>query len=304
MKKESILSQELSGYSAKSVCRSLEINKSTYYRWLSESQTEKKHSYKKEFYDNVLSLIKDILSDKRYCMYGHRRVRALLKRKHKIKIGVKKVGKLMRENGLCQPYYTRRNGFKRIEKPEVTGPNQYWQIDMTIGYLEDSMPIYTIGIKDVFTREIVALKGYFRARSLEWYDCLNKAVMEVFSEGRAVNGLVLGSDNGCQPTSRFFRDKCSTLNIEIRYTGYKHPKENGSIERFFRTLKEEHLWLNNYKTIDDYNAGLNAFKEFYNRERMHSSLDYKSPYEFKHEYFTNIKLDKEEVLEYNNICTN
>ncbi|MDD3626355.1 MAG: IS3 family transposase [bacterium] len=160
------MSKELSGYSAKSVYRALEINKSTYYRWLSESKTDKKRSYKEEFYENVLSLIKQILSDKRYCMYGHRRVRALLKRKHNIKIGVKKVGKLMRKNGLCQSHHTRRNGFKKIEKPEVTGTNQFWQIDMTIGYLEDSMPIYTVGIKDVFTREILALKGYLRARSI------------------------------------------------------------------------------------------------------------------------------------------
>ena len=304
MKKEAILNRELSCYTVKTVCIALEINRSTYYRWLSEPRTEKKRSYKKEFYDNVLVLIKEILSDKRYCMYGQRRVRALLKRKYNIKIGLKKVGKLMRENGLCQPHYTRRKGLKKIKKPKVTGPNQYWQIDMTIGYLEDSMPVYTIGIKDVFTREILALKGYFRARSIEWYDCLNEAVMEAFKEGKAVNGLVLGSDNGCQPTSKFFRNKCGILNIEIRYTGYKNPKENGSIERFFRTLKEEHLWLNNYKTIEDYNAGLNEFKEFYNRERIHSALNYKSPYEFKNQFFTKIQLDNKKILEYNNIYTN
>ncbi|MGC9385176.1 MAG: IS3 family transposase [Kosmotogaceae bacterium] len=299
MKKTVILSGEFSQYSADSICRALDISRSTYYRWSGGTVSEPKKTSRDLYYSKVVDTIKEILSKKRFSMYGHRRVWNHLKRKYNLRIGKNKVRKLMREHGLSQSHYSRRKGYEKIDKPEVTGPNQYWQIDMTIGYLSDSTPIYTIGIKDVFTREIVALRGYYRARASEWLDGLNEAIMDIFPEGRPLNGLVLGSDNGCQPTSRLFRTTCNNLQITIRYSGYKNPKENGSIERFFRTLKEEHLWLNSYKCLDDYNLGLDNFKAFYNNERMHSSLDYKSPNEFKQEYFTNLKLDKEVKKEYN-----
>lgn len=304
MKKDFIKSRESDDYTVFAVCNALEISRSTYYRYLNYEEKENKKSGKKRDYTEIVQLMKEILSMKRYCTYGYRRVHIVLKKDYNKKIGDEKVRELMRENGLSQPHHCRRKGYKKVKKPVVTGPNQYWQIDMTIGYLSNSTPIYTIGIKDVFTREIVGLKGYYRARSIEWLDCLNNAIMDIFPEGKPLNSLVLGSDNGCQPTSKKFRGDCSNLDIDIRYSGYKNPKENGSIERFFRTLKEEHLWLNQFDTLEEYNQELDDFKDFYNKERYHSSIGYQSPYEFKENYFDNQKLDKKEEIEYNNYCLN
>lgn len=267
------------GYSLGMVSRVTNIPSSTLYRWSNaeESAHEYEFSHRCD-YTEVVEEIRGILSEHPY--FGYRRVHAHLKHREKRHITKHTVYRLMREHGLLQKRWARRKKVPNSNVPEVDGPDQMWQIDMTYSYTESGVPVYTVGVIDVYTRSIRALKGFHRARATEWLDALDEAIKEVFPEGKA-EGLVLGSDNGCQPTSKNFRKTCGDLNISIHYTGYKNPKENGYIERFFRTLKEECLWLNDFEGYDDYCRELDNFKEYYNERRMHSSLGYKSPREFE-----------------------
>lgn len=272
-------------YSVKLISQSTGIPLSTLYRWKNtgeEVDGRSKGNHRRD-YTEIIEAMKEIKAVHPY--FGYRRVWAHLKFINNYKIKKSKVLELMREHNLILKKYSRRKGFKRIQLPEVDGPGQMWQIDMTYTYLLNGFPVYIVGIIDIYSRELVSLTAGTRARSKEWLESLDSGLKKKFSSGRPEHDLVLGSDNGCQPTSRAFRNACDTLNISIRYTGYKRPKENGYIERFFRTLKEECLWLNDYETYDELTEDLERFRRYYNEERMHSSLNYRSPYEFLSENF-------------------
>lgn len=64
-------------------------------------------------------------------------------------------------------------------------------------------------------------------------------------------------------------------------TGYNNPDANAFIERWFRTLKEEAVWLNEYRTFDEAKQDIERYIRFYNTERLHSALGYRSPAEYR-----------------------
>ena len=280
--KEAIISEDMRKYNLYKISKVVNVPVSTLYKWRNTlpQESEKIISLHRKDYSLIIEEIKKIKTEHPY--FGYRRVYAYLKNKLHYVIKESKVRELMKENNLLQKPHQRRKNYKNTDLPEVSGPNQMWQIDMTYAYLTNGTPIYSVGIIDVYTREIVALTSGYRARSVEWLDALDEAIKRKFPNGKADN-LIVGSDNGCQPTSKNFRDTCSLLNVSIHYTGYKNPKENGYIERFFRTLKEECIWLNDFEAYDEYNGELNRYMDYYNKERMHSSLNYKSPLEFLEE---------------------
>lgn len=70
-----------------------------------------------------------------------------------------------------------------------------------------------------------------------------------------------------------------TLEIEHLKTAYNHPEGNGMIERFFRTLKEEEVWLNEYENFQEAKERIEKFIHFYNTEKIHQSLGYRTPHE-------------------------
>lgn len=280
--KNAIISEDIRKYSLYKISKVVNVPVSTLYKWrklLPQKREEITPLHRKD-YSIIIEEIKKIKTKHPY--FGYRRVYAHLKYKMHYHIKRNTVYNLMKENNLLQKAIQRRKNYKNTDLPEVSGANQMWQIDMTYGYLTNGTPIYSVGIIDVYTRELVALTSNYRARSNEWLLALDEAIKRKFPDGKADN-LIIGSDNGCQPTSKNFRDNCSLLNISIHYTGYKNPKENGYIERFFRTLKEECIWLNDFEIFDEYNNELSQYMDYYNKERMHSSLNYKSPYEYLEE---------------------
>lgn len=64
-------------------------------------------------------------------------------------------------------------------------------------------------------------------------------------------------------------------------TGYNNPDANAFIERWFRTLKEEVVWLTEYRDFDEARQDIDRYIRFYNTERLHSALGYRSPAEYR-----------------------
>ena len=69
--------------------------------------------------------------------------------------------------------------------------------------------------------------------------------------------------------------------VNHQRTGYNNPNGDAYIERFFRTLKEERVWLREYISFTDAKEDIEEFIQFYNEERPHSKLNYLSPAEFR-----------------------
>ncbi len=224
--------------------------------------------------------LEQLCEEPRHLMFGYRRIWALLRR-YGWSVNKKTVWKMMHEMGLCRPKVWHRPWrSKRVEKMRPEKPNVGWQIDMTCFMLSDMKMVYLVGVVDCCTRQIVGWTLSHRARAVEW-TCAVRMALE--SQGLMSKddccGLVLRSDNGAQPCSKKFVEFLGRVGVKGQYTGYDSPDDNAYVERVFRTIKEEEVWPNEYDSFAEAHKAIEDYVNYYNEERVHSALDYRTPNE-------------------------
>ena len=231
--------------------------------------------------DDLRQKVRGLCEEPRHQGYGHRRIRALLKRRYGLNKSRKTVLRIMDELGLKQeriwhkPYRP-----KRVEKMNPDKANQAWQIDMTSFQLSDLTPLFLVVVIDCCTREIVGWTLDRRCRASEWLNAVRMAKEERgMITKEACAGLTLRSDNGAQPCSKKFVEYLGSAGIKGQYTGYNAPDDNAFVERIMRTIKEEEVWPNVYDTFTEAWDAIDEYVHYYNNERIHSSLDYQTPSE-------------------------
>jgi len=231
--------------------------------------------------------VRKLCDEPRNRTFGYRRIWALLRREGLI-INKKTVWKIMHEMGLTRPkirYKPARP--KRVEKMKPAGPNRGWQIDMTSFSLSDLTASYLIMVTDCYTRKIVGWTLDRRCRTGEWVGALRMGLeSERLTTKEACRKLTLRSDNGSQPCSKRFGEYLGKTGVQGQYTGYNAPDDNAYIERVIRTVKEEEIWPNVYDTLSEARAAIEAYVNYYNNERIHSALGYRTPSEVAAAYNT------------------
>ena len=159
--------------------------------------------------------------------------------------------------------YLLRNAFASF-------PNQYWSIDITyIKMYRNHM--YLVAVIDWYSRKIV---GWELADTLEVHHVL-KALCDAFNTYGVPS--VINSDQGSQFTSKEYREFLKEYHVRQSMDGRKRWADNIMVERWFRTLKEEEVYINEYRSPKELRAGLAAYIEKYNSKRPHESLDYMTP---------------------------
>lgn len=224
--------------------------------------------------------VRALCNEPRHRTYGYRRIWALLRRQG-VRVNRKTIWRIMHDEGLVRPkIWHRPLRPKRVEKMRPTAPNQAWQVDMTSFQLTDLTPLFLVVVTDCCTREIVGWTLDRRCRASEWVSAVR---MGLESRGPvtkdACGKLTLRSDNGAQPCSKAFREYLGRVGVCGQYTGYNAPDDNAYVERIIRTLKEEEIWGNPYDTWTEAHHALDAYIRYYNDERIHSALDYRTPAE-------------------------
>ena len=158
------------------------------------------------------------------------------------------------------------------------GPNQKWVTDIT--YLPtDKGWVYLATVIDLFSRKVV---GWAMSDSLAT-PLVNKALRHAIESRRPKHGELLHhSDRGCQYTSDAYQKTLATLGIECSMSRRGNCYDNAVAERFFWSLKHEWTKHESYASLES--ARLSVFKYikvFYNRQRLHQSLGYKTPERFE-----------------------
>lgn len=168
-------------------------------------------------------------------------------------------------------------------KPVARLPNEWWGIDMTKVKLSYVGYVYITVIIDWFSKKLVGYHIGLQSTAADWCSALDMAVRTQFPLGirSYQNNLSIMSDNGCQPTSRRFKEDCKALGINLAFTSYCNPKGNADTERFIRTMKEECLWINQCDSFEELENTLSSWIKNYNQKYLHSSLKYKSPIQFE-----------------------
>jgi putative transposase len=151
-----------------------------------------------------------------------------------------------------------------IEKPDVC-----WATDITYIRLRQGF-VYLVAIMDWYSRYVLSwevsinLEASFCVTALDW--ALKKAKPAIFN-----------SDQGAQFTSQAFTSRLSDQGIAISMDGKGRALDNVFVERLWRTVKYEHVYLTDYLNVGDAIAGLRGYFRFYNRERSHQALGYQTP---------------------------
>ena len=207
--------------------------------------------------------------------YGYRRLHALLVRRGQV-VNVKRVYRLYVEEGLSVRRKKRRRLVRdRALEPRLTGPNQEWAMDFIVDGLATGRMVRILSVVDAYTRECLALEADTSLGSGRVTRVLERVIAE---RGRPEN---VRSDNGPEFTSRRMLGWAADWKVGLVHIQPGRPMQNGHVESFHGRLREECLNTSWFRTLNDVRCTLDTWREEYNGERPHSSLDYRTPGEFR-----------------------
>ena len=213
-----------------------------------------------------------------YPFAGSRMLRDFL-RLGGIKVGRKHVATLMKRMGIEALYRTPRTtkpgvGHKiypyLLHNLKIDRPNQVWAMDITYIPMARGF-VYLVAVVDWYTRRTLAWKI---SVTMDAHFCL-EAVEEAIS--RYGTPEIMNTDQGSQFTSQAFTGLMKEYEINISMDGKGSWRDNVFIERLWRSVKYEDIYLRAYDSVSEVKTGLNRYFNFYNSKRPHSSLDGKTP---------------------------
>ena len=229
--------------------------------------------------------------------YGSRRMKVWLAREAGRRVSRKRVQRLMRIMGLRAIYRSPRASRPAPEhrvypyllrNARVTRPNQAWAADIT--YLPMARGfLYLVAIMDWHSRCVVAWR---LSNTMEADFCVD-ALKEALGQGQPE---VFNTDQGSQFTSLEFTRVLQDHGVKISMDGKGRYADNIFVERLWRTVKYEEVYLKAYANATEARRELSAYFRFYNDQRPHQALGYRTPAEVFHEA-RNAAVDRSKVTE-------
>ena len=210
--------------------------------------------------------------------YGYRKVSRQLVDEHS-HMTRKRVRRIMRRFGLRALYPKPRLTVARKEHRKypyllsgkvIRHPNQAWASDITYCRLPGG-DVYLVVILDLYSRKVLSWR---LSNTLAADFCI-----EALEEAIALYGIpaIFNTDQGCQYTSDAFIGVLTGHQIDISMSGKGRALDNVYVERLWRSLKYEDIYLKCYESMPELKEGVKRYFEFYNTERFHQSLHYLTP---------------------------
>jgi putative transposase len=214
--------------------------------------------------------------------YGKRTIAHLIRRDYKIPVGKKHVRTLMIKMGINPIYPKKKRDLSQPNKQHKIYPyllrglsivktNQVWSTDITYIKLEHGF-CYLVAIIDWYSRYVISWE---LSNTLDIDFCLRaqeraykQAVPEIFN-----------TDQGSHFTSPKFTSLSLSLGVKISMDGKGRYLDNIFIERLWRTVKQQDIYIKHYESVSECRTGLTIFFDKYNNYRPHQSLNYKTPAE-------------------------
>jgi putative transposase len=211
--------------------------------------------------------------------YGSRRMTRWLTRQGE-EVNRKRVQRLMRQMGLEAIYPKPRlsvagTGHKiypyLLRGVKVERPDQVWSTDITYVPMTSGF-MYLAAVIDWFSRYVIAWK---LSNTLDGSFCL-EMLEEALKGGRPE---IFNTDQGVQFTAEAFTSCLERSGVAVSMDGRGRALDNVFVERLWRSVKYEDIYLRGYETVPELDQGLMRYFGFYNDERLHQSLGYRTPAE-------------------------
>ena len=278
-----LIDQEKAHHAVSLLCRVLGVSRAGYYAW-----TRRPPSVRARQDAELTNQIRTIHQRSR-ATYGAPRVHAELRLDHNVRVGRKRVARLMRSAGLVGCHRRRGRGLTRRD-PQATPapdlvertftaaePDRLWTADIT--YIPTwSGWLYLAVVLDVFSRRVV---GWAMADHLRTELVLDALDMAIWNRRPAAE-LIHHSDQGCQYTSLAFGRRCREAGIIPSMGSVGDAYDNAVTESFFATLECELLDRHRFRTHAEARMAVFDYLEgFYNPRRRHAALGYLSPADYE-----------------------
>jgi len=280
--------QEKLPLSIRHLCELLQVNRAWYYARQHGTIEPSKRAEEVALRDAIEQIILD------FAGYGYRRVTHALQRDG-WKVNHKHVLRIMREESLlCQikrhfvhttdsrhhfPIYPNLVNGRTPDAPDVI-----WVADLTYIRLRSEF-VYLATILDAYSRRCI---GWNLSTRIDTNVALG-ALEEALATREVRPGLIHHSDRGVQYASTAYTERLLSVGAHISMSAKGNVYDNAKAESFFKTLKQEEVYLKQYQTFEEASANIGQFiDDVYNTKRLHSSLGYVPPVEFETAYYQGI----------------
>jgi putative transposase len=223
----------------------------------------------------------------KYPFYGKRRIHQYLLKHPDVSepVNIKRISRLMKIMGL-EAIYSKPNTSKSdntvkkypylLHGIEINKANQVWASDIT--YIRMSRGfVYLTAVIDWYSRYVLSWEV---STSMDVLFCLNVLNSAIAKFGKPD---IFNTDQGSQYTSQEFTTSLLNNDIKISRDGRRRFLDNIMVERLWRSVKYEEVYLHSYDTVAEAKNGLDKYFLFYNTERQHQAFDYLTPYQFYNE---------------------
>jgi len=215
--------------------------------------------------------------------FGYRRIWALLRVREGCSVNRKAVYRVLKlkrwlvHQRSCTPRPRVRGWRSR-----ATRSNERWAMDVTHVACGRDGWAHLAAVIDCHDRELIGYEFSLRGRAKEAERALEEACLQRFGTLRLTGTApLLRSDNGLIFQSRRFRAACRDYRLRQEFITPYTPEQNGMIERFFRSLKEECVWQHQFHSFTDARRIIRDWVEWYNQRRPHQALGYRSPQQYR-----------------------
>jgi len=213
--------------------------------------------------------------------YGSRRMAAYLKRAGRVGVGRRHIATLMRRMGLAAIHPGPRLSAPRAEAAKypyllrgvaAVRSNQIWSCDITYIRLAHGF-VYLVAVIDWYSRFVLSWQLSITLDDGFCIEALERALAQYGTPE------IFNSDQGSQFTSDAFVQVLLAAGCKISRDGRGRALDNIFVERLWRSVKYEEVYIKDYQTVADARSGLSAYLVFYNQQRLHQALGYRTPTE-------------------------
>jgi len=264
----------LSGVSERRACRVLGVNRS--------AKRESEGNQRPVNVDEVLAARVHRLIQK-HPTYGYRRLWALLRFGEGLAVNRKAIYRVLRlKRWLVHQRSVTPRPRVQGRRSRAAKSNERWATDVTHIDCGDDGWAHLAVVIDCHDREVIGYELGLRATAKEAERALEGACIARFGTLRPQGQTpLLRSDNGLIFQSRRFRTACRDYRLKQEYITPYTPEQNGIVERFFRSLKEECVWQHNFSDFPQARRAIVRWLDWYNGQRPHQALGYLSPQQYR-----------------------